>query len=62
MLRILLTVSLCVGGALLRPDPAPPRLSQSPIKIVVPFPAGGRPTAWRASSRTGSAPCSARAS
>ena len=42
MLRILLTVLLCVGGVLLRPDPA---LAQGypnrPIKIVVPFPAGG---------------------
>src|SRR5216110_2241200 len=42
LLRILLTVLLCVGGALLRPDPA---LAQAypnrPIKVIVPFPAGG---------------------
>ena len=41
-IRILLTVLLCVGGALLRPEPALAQVYPNrPIKIVVPFPAGG---------------------
>jgi len=42
MLRILLTVSLCAGAALLRPDSVHAQAYPNrPIKIVVPFPAGG---------------------
>jgi len=42
MLKILLTVSLCAGAALLRPDPVHAQAYPNrPIKIIVPFPAGG---------------------
>src|SRR3954463_9177454 len=42
MLRILLTVSLCVGAALLGSDPVHAQAYPNrPIKIIVPFPAGG---------------------
>ena len=42
MLKMLLALSLCVGSALLGPDPAQAQAYPNrPIKIVVPFPAGG---------------------
>ena len=42
MIRLLLAASLCIGGALLRADPAPAQAYPNrPIKVVVPFPAGG---------------------
>src|SRR5436190_679534 len=42
MLRTLLTVSLCVGAALLGSDPVHAQAYPNrPIKIIVPFPAGG---------------------
>ena len=42
MLRNLLTATLCIGAALLHPDPAPAQAyPDRPIKVVVPFPAGG---------------------
>jgi tripartite-type tricarboxylate transporter receptor subunit TctC len=41
-LRILITATLCVGAALLRPDPAQAQAYPNrPIKMIVPFPAGG---------------------
>ena len=42
MIRILLAAIVCIGGALLSADPAPAQAYPNrPIKVIVPFPAGG---------------------